>query len=229
MLSSSGILRPGTDSTKSRAEQAAAAAERRKTYPAGRVLHLVPSRFVFAEAAQSGSAAVLSGAAAGTAAAHSEGSRDEMAENRQHWGRSERSWTEDGSSDVSSDDDEDEDDLWEEMDTPGSLPAASPGQPLSWHSEDREPAGASGSPSGTGGLANELLSPPDAATLVEAGTDASATDPTAAAVAIVGVRANHKHCLPSKPRLTPFHADLVDRCNFNCRLRGMLRAATSAP
>ena len=190
-------LHPGTDSTKSRAEQAAAAAERRRTYPAGRILHLVPSRFVFAEAAQSASGTAPSVDAAGTAAVNGR-SREELVRAGQRWGSSERSWSEDDGSESSSD--EDEDDLWEEMDTPDSPPAAIPGQPRVSKQGKRVPADASGSLNGLrdsltheGGSA-QLLSQPGAAAVLISGVAANAADPTAAAVAIVGVRANHQLC-----------------------------------
>jgi hypothetical protein len=185
-------LYSGTDSTKSRAEQAAAAAERRKTYPAGRILHLVPSRFVFAEAAAP-RASAPSGDAAGIAG-------DDVRcpeEVAGRWERSERSWSEYDSSESSSE--EDEDDLWEELDTPDSPPAASPGQPRVRKQDERDPADASSSLNGLSARANvtggsaQLPSQCDAS--LGAGAAAHAADPTAAAVAIVGVRATYKFVL----------------------------------
>ncbi len=184
---------------KSRAEQAAAAAERRKTYPAGRILHLVPRRFVLADAAAlSVPVAEASGASEAAMARHFDGLGP-----KQLSGRSQRSESEYDSSEELSTDEDAEDDLWEEMDTPDIPQGASPedvGRPHVWGADQQpaskissldaaqdmpQPDGSSASPSATGVTGEPAP-----------GLDSSneALDPIAAAVAIVGVRSSPSQC-----------------------------------
>ena len=104
------------------------------------------------------------------------------------WDRSERSSSEDDSSELSSD--EDEDDLWEEMDTPDRPSATSPEQSHVSKQHEQESAVASSSLTGLSDHVNHEGSaqlPSQHDTPLGAGAAANPGDPTAAAVAIVGV------------------------------------------
>jgi len=205
----------GIDSGKSRAEQAAAAAERRKTYPAGRILHLVPRRFVFSDAAaHSVPVAEASGASEAAMARHFDGFGP-----GQHSGRSQRSESEYDSSEELSTDEDAEDDLWEEMDTPDIPQGASPedvGQPHVWGADAQQPAEEGSSlaaardmpqPEGSYAMPSAISATEEPAPGVDGSKEA--LDPIAAAVAIVGVRSS-----PSQFAMMPASQHVSISCAY---------------
>lgn len=160
-------------------DQAADAAERRETYPAGRILHLVPSRFVFPGSFTGADAAA---GAAGTAtpaqAAPADGRvhNGKLAAHRSahgHWPDGASDDQSDGSSECASYDSSElsgsEEALWEEMDALGA-------------SDDER--GCTESPGGQAVSDAQGWQPVD----VEASGASDAADPVAAAVALVRVR-----------------------------------------